>query len=399
MKFKLVSPLLVLVFCFSILGCTTNNSHNDNEGNEEPETEYYTIHKHLNLFEYKFEDVLGFELGEEFEKLYAEGTLDFGEGCTLTLQSGDLALKLPSNLDQSTETKILSDFDKFAGNAYEWERGTIGTIKDLSYFSTPQVADRLLIGGVKFNKLWFGLFDLTTKEQINEWIDSEIFDRNVTINLGYGKTEEYIIGNHLIADYVDNIYYFNDDEICALIVPYGNKLAFMYNGQLKSVDINVEKEKKEGYMITDWYDSSVLITLSDSRSLLGENPVHYIYKNNGEFVAKFSGNHSGVSSSQWIFLEQYNMHPFNYDEVMEITSNSIKKYKINNESNLAEITWDKPINSFDALSGTLAVTSTLISKTDDYVEMRAKAIEYSGKSIEIHFTVDITNGEIEFIDN
>lgn len=398
MKFRLILSLLPTLYCFCTLGCS-NNARNENE--QEPASECLYFTEHLELFKYKFQDITGFELGEEFEKLYEEGYINFGEGCTLTLMSGDLTLKIPNDLEEEVTEEILSKFKEFAGEKDSWERGTIGTIKDLDYFSTPPVENRLLIGGVKFGKIWFGLFDKTTKELINEWTDYEVLNREVTINLGYGKTQKYIIDNHLIADYPDNIHYNNDGEMCALISPYAVKAVFMHGGTLKSVDVNATKDKKEGCRISGWYEGSVLITLSDNRRLGCGNVTYYIYKTNGEFVAKFSEDTS-VSVpvyEKWIFHNVYNIHPCDYDEAIEITPDAIKKYTIDSESNRARITWETTIGNFKELSGPLVLSSSLISQSGDFLEMTAKAIEYSGKSVEIHFSLNAANGEIEFFSN
>ena len=49
--------------------------------------------------------------------------------------------------------------------------------------------DTTLLTGIKNEKMWIGMFDEHTKEQLKEWNGTEIIERNIKIDRGYGVIE------------------------------------------------------------------------------------------------------------------------------------------------------------------------------------------------------------------
>ena len=90
-----------LVILFTIFACS-------NESVSVNEVAIGIIEKSsvIPLLEYKFDDINGFELGSDFEELYAKRQIDYGNDCTLSLRNGNLKLRYTESTPNEISTKV-----------------------------------------------------------------------------------------------------------------------------------------------------------------------------------------------------------------------------------------------------------------------------------------------------
>ena len=130
------------------------------------------------------------------------------------------------------------------------------------------------IGGIKNNKLWFGLFDNKTKEKIKEWKDNNEFERIVSTNNGYGN---YVDVNIDYLQQTDNIQ--TENGLCVLLYPQNHKAIFINDNKISSAAL-IPRNKVS---LKTWYNKSILI---QSEEEYCEND-YFVYSDEGELITSF----------------------------------------------------------------------------------------------------------------
>lgn len=110
------------------------------------------------LLEYKFDDINGFELGSDFEELYAKRQIDYGNDCTLSLRNGNLKLRYTESTPNEISTKVENIYTNMVNKVIRKDvLGTLGV--------KIETIDKqfVYIGGIKI--IIYGLVCLITKRK------------------------------------------------------------------------------------------------------------------------------------------------------------------------------------------------------------------------------------------
>ena len=113
--------------------------------------------------------------------------------------------------------------------------------------------------GTRNGKLWIGKFDFNTREQLHEWTSREDFPLRRSVDLGYGKIDEYEVdisysrgleitvqdGEHIA---VNQVYYSNNSK--------GTYYYDSYFAHGDDIEMYLDKEFPQGYP----YDSFIFET-------------------------------------------------------------------------------------------------------------------------------------------
>ena len=239
------------------------------------------------------------------------------------------------------------------------------------------------IGGIKNNKLWFGLFDNKTKEKIKEWKDNNEFERIVSTNNGYGN---YVDVNIDYLQQTDNIQ--TENGLCVLLYPQNHKAIFINDNKISSAAL-IPRNKVS---LKTWYNKSILI---QSEEEYCEND-YFVYSDEGELITSFHNIDA---------FDEYNTdtwYPCSYTEVIGIGLRAcwydILRVALDSPYVWEEIVWSTQIDLFLSLASSYSVrmTSKLISINDNLWEMEYEAVKFSGDRIKTHFIIKVENGHIVY---
>lgn len=330
------------------------------------------------LLEYKFDDINGFELGSDFEELYVKKQIDYGDNCTLSLDNGNLKLRYTESTPVEISTKAENMYANIINETVKEDvLGTLGV--------KIQTVDKksVYIGGIKNNKLWFGLFDNKTKEKIKEWKDNNEFERIVSTNNGYGN---YVDVNIDYLQQTDNIQ--TENGLCVLLYPQNHKAIFINDNKISSAAL-IPRNKVS---LKTWYNKSILI---QSEEEYCEND-YFVYSDEGELITSFHNID---------VFDEYNTdtwYPCSYTEVIGIGLRAcwydILRVALDSPYVWEEIVWSTQIDLFLSLASSYSVrmTSKLISINDNLWEMEYEAVKFSGDRIKTHFIINVENGNIVY---
>ena len=361
-----------LVILFTIFACS-------NESVSVNEVAIGIIEKSsvIPLLEYKFDDINGFELGSDFEELYAKRQIDYGNDCTLSLRNGNLKLRYTESTPNEISTKVENIYTNMVNKVIRKDvLGTLGV--------KIETIDKqfVYIGGIKNNNLWFGLFNNKTKEKVKEWKDNSEFKRVVSTNTGYGNYKDVHI------DYLQQTDNFQTENgLCLLLYPKNHKVVFINDNEISSSSLT----PRDKVCLKTWYNKSILI---QSEEEYCKNDC-FIYDKGGKLITSFHNPNAfdQFDSEAW--------YPCSYTEVIGVGLNhywgNILRVALDSQV-WEQIIWSTQIDPFLSFSSSydVKISSKLISVNDNLWEMEYEGAKYSGDKIKTHFIINIENGKIEY---
>ena len=239
-----------------------------------------------------------------------------------------------------------------------------GNIK-VDHVRTEQLEDGTSIyTGFSDNKLWISLCN-KDETVAQEYIGTEMFDKNKKVYLGYNKYDNYTVKYFYISSF--------------LKMKWGYVCLPTYNRE-KNNDAFLLKEGKIIYVplansnsdVRSWYNESVLV---GSR---------YVLSSDGEVL------HDG----QYSFYNDVN-EPVSYTEWIGIDSRNIYIYKKSCEKD--GYVWITYLDFTSKYPDNAQYTFTITDKSDKIWTYHCNILNYDGSKEQEKFQVNIETGEITYL--
>lgn len=263
--------------------------------------------------------------------------------------------------------------------------------------------DTTFLTGIKNEKMWIGMFDEHTKEQLKEWICAENFNRKLEINLGYGEIETM----RLSAFHSEKSIYKTNWGF--VMIPYyterdanwtgvgsveptggGTRDILLLNGD-KMIVYPLNYPSIENLC---WFQESVIV-LSYEYDYGG---IYTVISPEGEKIAEWGNN---AFESDNIESDQY---PLSYTEGIFIYLESDYNVEDNTYSNYYSIirhnyqtgkdVWKTTIPFLKDIEGDARINTTILEQSNSIWKYRIDITNRDGSKKQVTFTVDVETGKV-----
>lgn len=294
--------------------------------------------------------------------------------------------------DDECKVNIIPSIDEF----YTWHcfgfmiKDTTGILSGKNVYFKPQTSqkDTTYLVGIKNDKIWIGTFNTNTKEQLNEWTDTETISRTQKAHIGYGKYEEFTINHAEVRSFIKN----GENVIMELVLENDEKsnthnftmLSFRNKGITKRYFVTNTSNQP----LIKWHDNSYLFNIDARKEPYVQGDYYTCFDEGGNII--ITG-----KMFQWHNAEM--LFPINFDEYLYFDygykSIHISKKSISSGDNL----WVKIlVDDFDTDS---KFTPSLISRKDNIFRFKIDVTEYSGNKYSVIYDINIINGSFQKISN
>lgn len=261
-------------------------------------------------------------------------------------------------------------------------KDTSGILSGEKIFLQPKQSknDTTYLVGFNNDKLWIGTFNTNTKEQLDEWIDTEPTSRTLKVHFGYNDYKEFTI------DYAEVKTFIRDGDNTILNLKVNER--GLWESERCSILLFRKNGETKRYFYTDmmhsplvkWYDNSYLLQINLSQEPYNsDNLIFTCLADDGEVI--LSGK-IAAGPNKW-------RYPVSFDEYLNI--DSYYRIRIKRKS----ITTDNTIWSIylgDSLPYDSRYIPSLIKKEGDIWTYSIKITEYSGKEYTVTYSININDG-------
>lgn len=251
--------------------------------------------------------------------------------------------------------------------------------------------DTAFLTGIKNEKMWIGMFNLHTKEQLKEWNGTKTVERTIKIDKGYGETELF---NITAFDFRPNIYKTNWGFTAALSYLHREN-TFLTSSDIVSKDIALLNGNKliiyhtngSCRLITNWFQNSIII--SQPRNYIVLSP-------EGKEVATLREipddkiwyiNLVPISYTEDIGLIQGGINPSN-EEIGQYTR--IRK----RDRTVTKDIWSTDIPSLKDIKSNARINTTILEQSNPIWKYQIDITNYDGSKDQVIFTVDVESGKV-----
>lgn len=332
------------------------------------------------FYGYNIKDVSGFGLHPILEKLSIEKELQIEEGLILKQHGlNSVTMLYYPSLYQKAE--------QLANDIYS-KPSRVKCFKS----SLSDDSNKIWLSGIKNGKIWIGLFNEQSKEQILEWTGKDI-EKEIIADKGYGEYIPIKISNlsisavaqnetgYSVLTYVsDELSTSNEAKTCFYKVLFLNKritdssLPVNYFLQQNPQSWNLSGIQK-------WYNNSFLIF--NTGFLANEPRFFYVYSSEGVFMQecldmpyRFENVYTCSYTEYIIFFQR--------EDGFQVYRNSL---------NSALSIWDSYVHLPGQLKNAKYTYSLLDDKTNIW-KYQISILLFTGKKNIINFSVNINTGEI-----
>ena len=243
--------------------------------------------------------------------------------------------------------------------------------------------DTAFLTGIKNEKMWIGMFDNHTKEQLKEWNGTKTVERTIKIDKGYGETELF---NVTAFDFRSDIYKTNWGFTAALSYLHRentlltssdivSKDIFLLNGN----EIIVYPLNYPAIANPYWFQGSIFVLN------MIENCTYYIILSpDGKKIAEWKGN----------FVNgDFNPVPISYTEGIFIDRES-DYFIIRYNYQTGKDVWKTSIPSLKGVEDNARINSTILEQSNPIWKYQIDITNYDGSKKQVIFTVDVETGEV-----
>lgn len=318
-----------------------------------------------------------------------DGFLFCDHGCTLNVVFSLITAKGETLTDTCKVTYTVSKGEIYHKYCYDYAvKDTTGIVSGKITFFEPEwySGDTSYLIGFKADTIWIGTFNNQTKEQIDEWIDTEPTSRVQTTYTIYGEYKEFTIKNAHVKNFIRN----GDDIVLELTLTndYSDAsightmLCFRKNGKTKKYIYN----NRRGQKLQKWHENSYLanVDISEEPYIVIDN-FYTCLADNGEPI--LSGTMSLGTFDQW-YPVSCNEYLYVYRSNRWGPSYFINVYRrsISDEKNI----WT---THFDAeFRHDVGSSPTLTEKNGDIWTFSIKVKPAQGREYYLIYDVNINDG-------
>ena len=252
--------------------------------------------------------------------------------------------------------------------------------------------DTIFLTGIKNERMWVGMFDGHTKEQLKEWNGTGTIERTIKIDLGYGKTELLNIASF---GFKPGIYKTNWGYIPTLT--YSVILPTQAGTALEKDILFLNDDKMTVYSVVNpriiqphWYQESIVISshIRDSYSYKVVSP-------EGKEIIELK------SEPYNRLIELKNLFPVSYTDGIGFYERrkgydnkkcDIYIHRVNYA--ISKDLWDIPISSLINIKEDALFNITILEQSNSIWKFQIDITNYDGSKKQVIFTVDVETGKI-----
>ena len=243
--------------------------------------------------------------------------------------------------------------------------------------------DTAFLTGIKNEKMWIGMFDNHTKEQLKEWNGTKTVERTIIIDKGYGETELF---NVTAFDFRSDIYKTNWGFTAALSYLHRentlltssdivSKDIFLLNGN----EIIVYPLNYPAIANPYWFQGSIFVL-----NMIENCTYSIILSPDGKKIAEWKGN----------FVNgDFNPVPISYTEGIFIDRES-DYFIIRYNYQTGKDVWKTSIPSLKGVEDNARINSTILEQSNPIWKYQIDITNYDGSKKQVIFTVDVETGEV-----
>ncbi len=243
--------------------------------------------------------------------------------------------------------------------------------------------DTAFLTGIKNEKMWIGMFDNHTKEQLKEWNGTKTVERTIKIDKGYGETELF---NATAFDFRSDIYKTNWGFTAALSYLHRentlltssdivSKDIFLLNGN----EIIVYPLNYPAIANPYWFQGSIFVL-----NMIENCTYSIILSPDGKKIAEWKGN----------FVNgDFNPVPISYTEGIFIDRES-DYFIIRYNYQTGKDVWKTSIPSLKGVEDNARINSTILEQSNPIWKYQIDITNYDGSKKQVIFTVDVETGEV-----
>ncbi|MFR4268997.1 MAG: hypothetical protein ACLT13_14085 [Parabacteroides merdae] len=243
--------------------------------------------------------------------------------------------------------------------------------------------DTAFLTGIKNEKMWIGMFDNHTKEQLKEWNGTKTVERTIKIDKGYGETELF---NVTAFDFRSDIYKTNWGFTAALSYLHRentlltssdivSKDIFLLNGN----EIIVYPLNYPAIANPYWFQGSIFVL-----NMIENCTYSIILSPDGKKIAEWKGN----------FVNgDFNPVPISYTEEIFIDRES-DYFIIRYNYQTGKDVWKTSIPSLKGVEDNARINSTILEQSNPIWKYQIDITNYDGSKKQVIFTVDVETGEV-----
>ena len=243
--------------------------------------------------------------------------------------------------------------------------------------------DTAFLTGIKNEKMWIGMFDNHTKEQLKEWNGTKTVERTIKIDKGYGETELF---NVTAFDFRSDIYKTNWGFTAALSYLHRentlltssdivSKDIFLLNGN----EIIVYPLNYPAIANPYWFQGSIFVL-----NMIENCTYSIILSPDGKKIAEWKGN----------FVNgDFNPVPISYTEGIFIDRES-DYFIIRYNYQTGKDVWKTSIPSLKGVEDNARINSTILEQSNSIWKYQIDITNYDGSKKQVIFTVDVETGKV-----
>ena len=243
--------------------------------------------------------------------------------------------------------------------------------------------DTAFLTGIKNEKMWIGMFDNHTKEQLKEWNGTKTVERTIKIDKGYGETELF---NVTAFDFRSDIYKTNWGFTAALSYLHRentlltssdivSKDIFLLNGN----EIIVYPLNYPAIANPYWFQGSIFVL-----NMIENCTYSIILSPDGKKIAEWKGNFANGD---------FNPVPISYTEGIFIARES-DYFIIRHNYQTGKDVWKTSIPSLKGVEDNARINSTILEQSNSIWKYQFDIINYDGSKKQVIFTVDVETGKV-----
>ena len=243
--------------------------------------------------------------------------------------------------------------------------------------------DTAFLTGIKNEKMWIGMFDNHTKEQLKEWNGTKTVERTIKIDKGYGETELF---NVTAFDFRSDIYKTNWGFTAALSYLHRentlltssdivSKDIFLLNGNV----IIVYPLNYPAIANPYWFQGSIFVL-----NMIENCTYSIILSPDGKKIAEWKGN----------FVNgDFNPVPISYTEGIFIDRES-DYFIIRYNYQTGKDVWKTSIPSLKGVEENARINSIILEQSNSIWKYQIDITNYDGSKKQVIFTVDVETGKV-----
>ena len=243
--------------------------------------------------------------------------------------------------------------------------------------------DTAFLTGIKNEKMWIGMFDNHTKEQLKEWNGTKTVERTIKIDKGYGETELFNVTAFVFRSdiYKTNwgftaaLSYLHRENTLLTSSDIVSKDIFLLNGN----EIIVYPLNYPAIANPYWFQGSIFVL-----NMIENCTYSIILSPDGKKIAEWKGN----------FVNgDFNPVPISYTEGIFIDRES-DYFIIRYNYQTGKDVWKTSIPSLKGVEDNARINSTILEQSNPIWKYQIDITNYDGSKKQVIFTVDVETGKV-----